>query len=246
MTKICASFAMLTAVLAGCTPYHSKYELNSRLVRQDAESKPVTQAELRKVQSDVRALRQQVATAAKRSTSESTSVPLEQLHALMADIETLKAQKNEGDPKSSSEELLSLASRVAKLEEKNSKSAAKALSAKPNPKLTEITASLSGQIKELKQRLSSLESAHASLREKHNTFESELDEDATALINQLMEINSQIEKLEKRQSIPGTKQGELVSIRAAQKALSERLSDLQGDVMSLQRAQREAVKPAAP
>ena len=246
MTKTCASFVVLTAVLAGCTPYHSKYELSSRLVHQDAESKPVTQAELRNVQSDVRALRRRVAAAAKQSKSGQALVPSEQLNALMADVETLKAQKSEGGPKASSEELLSLASRVAKLEENKGKSSVKALSANPDPKLTEITASLSGQITELKQRLSSLESAHASLREKHNTFESDLDEDATALINQLMEINSQIEKLEKRQSTPDTEQGDLVNIRAAQKVLSERLSDLQGDVMSLQRAQREAVKPAAP
>jgi chromosome segregation ATPase len=245
MTKTCASFVVLTAVLAGCTPYHSKYELSSRLVHQDAESKPVTQAELRKVQSDVRTLRRRVAAAAKQSKS-GQAVPSEQLNALMADVETLKAQKSEGQPKASSEELLSLASRVAKLEENKSKTSGKALSANPDPKLTEITASLSGQITELKQRLSSLEGAHESLREKHNTFESELDEDATALINQLMEINGQIEKLEQRQSTPDTKQGDLVSIRAAQKALSERLSDLQGDVMSLQRTHQEAVKPAAP
>jgi chromosome segregation ATPase len=246
MTKTCTSLLVLTAVLAGCTPYHSKYELSSRLVHQDAKSKPVTQAELRKVQSDVRALRRRVAAAAKRAKSGQASATPEQLDALMADVEALKAQRSEGEPQASSDELLSLASRVAKLEENKSKSAVKALSANPEPKLTEMTASLNGQISDLKQRLSSLESAHASLREKHNTFESELDEDATTLINQLMEINSQIEKLEKRQSTPDAKQGELVSLRAAQKALSERLSDLQGDVMSLQRAQREAAKPTAP
>lgn len=199
-----ALLSLIAIVLVGCSGRLPAATPSSDLVRKDSASDTVTKAQFRKVRSDLRDLRRQVAASSKRkrSHSDQSGQISEKIDSLMKDVERLKTQSSHDMPRASSEELNQLIARIEKLEEVAGRELVEAEPSGVGVKMIEkkSTSSSSVEISELRARLEALQKSNQEMSAKYEAFEEDIHKEIVFLTDKLITIYAAIRKLEKEQA----------------------------------------------